>query len=133
MERSLAVFHRETREGGFGPSGGAMETMIVRGGLLRSEKYFRLLLNFAVEVVGGDDGGGPMCLACEYEFRRSGGPPTALAVTIPIHVAPSRAIISGVCEACARLSDEELTDRVYRDLKKVGLATAVMGYVGREN
>ena len=132
-ERGLAVFCREMREGGFGSTGGAMETMVVRGPLLLSAKYFGLMMNFGAEVSRADAGHGPLCLTCDHEICRSGRGPAALVVTIPIHGAASQAIVSGICQVCAWRSDEELCDRVYQNVKKAGLAASVIGHTGREN
>jgi hypothetical protein len=132
LEKGFKEFHRLTREGGFGPTGGAMEAIIARGPLMVT-KYFTVMAQFSAQIVRGGEKP-PLCLACDYEFRASKTPPVALAITSPVHVAPSPAIVTGICEVCAQFSDEELLDHVYRGLKKLGLAERKLGQTctGRE-
>ena len=122
----MAAFHRFTRDGGYGPMGGAMMVMIARAPLLFTQHLHHLIA--LAKLVWQHVDRPPLCLACEHEFRPTTSPPQALAVTTPIcrdERAPS--IITGICENCAKLSDEQLTDRAFQHLKRMGLADCKLG------
>jgi hypothetical protein len=92
-------------------------------GLLGGDPYvgqMLALVSDTVDRVGqSEDRGEPMlCLLCDHEFtRRFGGLPTALVVLSAFRQDRSRAIVHGLCRACAGAAvTEELKDRVQAKL-----------------
>ena len=71
---------------------------------------------WTAKVITFRRGDGIKCLNCDVEFSRDSLPPCAFLVAMPYLVGPhtksqSAAVVSGICQSCARRSDEDLLRR----------------------
>jgi hypothetical protein len=92
-------------------------------GSLAGAPYARQMLTLVSQIVkrvgqSEDQGECMLCLLCDHEFtRRLGGLPTALVVLSAFREDRSRAMVHGLCRACAGDNiSEGLKDRVQRKL-----------------
>jgi hypothetical protein len=118
-KRQMRKFHRQTLKGG-----GAFEMWIIRPEhkltLLHAgeercletiDKWLKLLR----------DGASPLCLACEHTFTAP-EQPFAFCFSVPFYNEATQAILTGICEKCARKDDAELIEIAYQGFKEFGLA-----------
>jgi hypothetical protein len=67
----------------------------------KTKIILRVIGRWFADASRAKPGKGPLCLDCDFEFKR-GAMPSAFAIVMPSAKSGGRAIISGVCPTCAQ-------------------------------
>jgi hypothetical protein len=118
----MLTFQRQMRAGRFGEHG-AFELYVVRPNTRPPYGFASATARWLRAVADGER---PLCLCCDHEFLSAGDPAAAWAFAVPLHSAPTMAIVTGVCERCGRRSDDEIIGSAYRQFRQMGLASAML-------
>jgi hypothetical protein len=104
------------------PGGGVVAMRVIRGiqvldALLRDHidiealRILQCIPEWLRMTSKAEPGRGPLCLTCDIEFSRQTPPPVAFVLTTPHFKDPASemsVLLTGVCLACARQSDDDL-------------------------